>query len=145
MKNENLSGDLIKFVNILGNLMLPGSIQPMVPSWSAQPPSDDFLASIGKFHEQIDSFKHFLEVKYGNNLTELNDEQMKNCILENSDQTKNFFQSLGKFYIQDYYSRPKTLAALGLHSEAHFPLGHIVLPSKLEMLEVVFNNGKKYR
>jgi hypothetical protein len=145
MKKEFLSDNLINFVNTLGNLMLPGSILLKVPGWSAQPPSSDFFANIGKFQKEIESFRHFLKVKYGSKLTELTDEQMKDCILENANETKNFFQALGEFYIQDYYSRPKTLMALGLNSDAPFPIGNSILPGDLEMLDTVFKNGKKYR
>lgn len=145
MKKEFLSDDLITFMNTLGNLMLPGSILAKVPGWSAQLPSSDFFVNIGKFQKEIESFRNFLNVKYGSKLTELTEEQMQDCILENADETKNFFQALGEFYIQDYYSRPKVLMALGLNSGAPFPIGNSILPGDLEKLENVFKNGKKYR
>jgi hypothetical protein len=145
MKKEFLSDNFIKFVSTLGNLMLPGSMLLKVPGWSAQPPSNDFWSNIGKFQKEVNNFENFLGVKYGSHLTELTDEQIKDCILENSDATKNFFKAVGAFYIQDYYSRPKVLISLGLHSEAPFPLGNNVLLGDLEMLNTVFKNEKKHR
>jgi hypothetical protein len=136
---------LYSFANYIGSMILPGSVQMSVPSWDSEKPSSDFLRAIVKFEFEIKSFQGFLEEKYGKKFWKIDDAQINDCIIENSAPTREFFRLLGDLYIIEYYSRTKTLLALGLLIDPPFPRGNKVHEGDLEKLELVFNKGRIYK
>jgi hypothetical protein len=140
-----ISEELLSFLNDFGNVILPGSTNPPVPRWDAEPPSKQFLSKAVVAIFPIESFKNFLSVKFNGVISQLTEEELQAIVSENSTETRNFFKSLGDLYINDYYSRPRTLLALGLSQEAPFPRGNEVFFGDLGKLEMVFNRGRIYR
>lgn len=145
MTQNSLSEELISFLNDFGNLILPGSTNPYVPRWDAVPPSEYFLFETAKSLLVIEQFNIYLSNKFNVSVKELKEEDLKAIILENSTATNDFFRSIGELYLQDYYSRPKTLSVLGLSQVPPFPLGNNVFLGDLEKLEMVFSRGRIYR
>jgi hypothetical protein len=142
---NSLSEELISFLNDFGNLILPGSTNPYVPRWDVVPPSEYFLFEVAKSVMVIELFNIYLGNKFNGTVKELTEEDLKAIILENSTATKDFFRSIGELYLQDYYSRPKTLSVLGLSQVPPFPAGNNVFLGDLEKLEMVFSRGRIYR
>jgi hypothetical protein len=140
-----LSKESLSFLNNLGNLILPGSTNPYVPRWDAELPSEYFVAEAAKSRIVIESFKNHLSNKFKKPIDELMDEDLQAIIAENSTATRDFFQSIGDYYINDFYSRPKTLSALGLSQVPPFPNGNNPFVGNLEELEAVFKRGRMYR
>ena len=140
-----LSKESLSFLNNLGNLILPGSTNPYVPRWDAELPSKYFVVEVEKFQMTIESFKNHLSNKFKKPIDELIDEDLQAIIAENSTATRNFFQSIGDCYINDFYSRPKVLSALGFSQVPPFPNGNYPFVGNLEELEAVFKRGRMYR
>lgn len=145
MTRNLLSKESLSFLNNLGNLILPGSTNPNVPRWDAELPSDYFLVEAAKCGMVIESFKNHLSKKFKKPIDELIDEDLQAIIAENSTTTRDFFQSIGDCYINDFYSRPKILSALALSQVPPFPKGNNPFVGNLEELEAVFNRGRMYR
>jgi len=140
-----LSKESLSFLNNLGNLILPGSTNPYVPRWDAELPSEYFLVEAAKSGMVIELFKNHLSNKFKKPIDELMDEDLQAIIAENSTATRDFFLLIGDCYISDFYSRPKTLSALGLSQVPPFPNGNNPFVGNLEELEPVFKRGRMYR
>ncbi len=140
-----LSNSSLSFLNDFGNLILPGSISPLVPRWDAEPPSEYFIVEAVKYRTVIEAFKNHLSEKFKKPIYKLMDEDLQAIIAENSTATRDFFQSIGDCYINDFYSRPKTLSGLGLSQVPPFPRGNNPFAGNLEVLEPVFKRGRMYR
>ena len=93
----------------------------------------------------IEAFKNHLSEKFKKPIYELMDEDLQAIITENSTATRDFFQSIGNYYINDFYSRPKTLSGLGLSQVPPFPHWNNPFLGNLEELEPVFKRGRMYR
>ena len=145
MTRNLLSKESLSFLNHLGNLILPGSTIPYVPRWDAELPSKYFAVEVEKSQMAIESFKNHLRNKFKQPIDELIDEDLQAIIAENSTATRNFFQSIGDCYINDYYSRPRVLSALGFSQVPPFPNGNYPFVGNLEELEAVFKRGRMYR
>jgi hypothetical protein len=140
-----LSKELLSFLNDFGNLILPGSINPLVPRWDAELPSEYFIVEAAKSRTVIEAFKNHLSEKFKKPIYELMDEDLQAIIAENSTAAKDFLQLIGDCYIIDFYSRPKTLSGLGLSQVPPFPNGNNPFAGNLEELEPVFKRGRMYR
>jgi hypothetical protein len=145
VKMNLLSKESLSFLNDFGNLILPGSINPFVPRWDAELPSDYFIVEVAKSRTVIEAFKNYLSAKFKKPIYELMDEDLQAIIAENSTATRDFFQSIGNCYINDFYSRPKTLSSLSLSQVPPFPRGNHPFFGNLEELEPVFKRGRMYR
>ena len=145
MTRNSLSAELLSFLNNFGNLILPGSSNPYVPRWDAEPTSEYFLIEVEKSVIVIETFKTHLSNRFKKSINELVEEDLQLIISENSTATRDFFKSIGDYYLHDYYSRPKTLSALGLPQVPPFPSGNKVFLGALAELEIVFNRGRIYR
>ncbi len=145
MTRNSVSAKLLSFLNDFGNLILPGASNPYVPRWDVDPASEYFLLEVAKNVAVIESFKIHLSIRFNGSLKELTEEDLETIISENSTATKDFFRLIGDLYLHDYYSRPKTLSALGLSQVPPFPGGNKVFLGNLEKLEMVFNRGRIYR
>jgi len=145
MMRKNLPESLYAFVNYIGSIILPGSMKLSVPGWDSEKPSNDFQNMITKFEYEINCFQEFLEEKYKKKFWKIDASQIYDSILEDSTPTREFFRQLSDLYIIEYYSRTKTLLALGLTIDPPFPRGNKVFVGDLEKLETVFNNGRIYK
>ena len=145
MMRKDLSESLYAFANYIGSIILPGSLKLCVPGWDSEKPSNDFQNSIIKFEYEIKSFQGFLEEKYEKKFWKIDASQIYDCILEDSIPTREFFRQLSDLYIIEYYSRTKTLLALGLTIDPPFPRGNKVFVGDLDKLEIVFNKGRIYK
>jgi len=145
MMRKDLPESLYAFANYIGSIILPGSMKLSVPGWDSEKPSNDFQNLIIKFEYEIKSFQEFLEEKYEKKFWKIDAAQIYDCILEDSTPTREFFRQLSDLYIIEYYSRTKTLLALGLTIDPPFPRGNKVFVGDLEKLEIVFNKGRIYK
>lgn len=81
----------------------------------------------------------------GKNFGDLDVTEVTRCITENRITWSQLARRIGPAVLRAYFGCPQVLAAMGLVTRAPFPEGFVINEIDYDLLEPVFNRGKKYR